>query len=365
VNYPKVKRSLRQHINPLSEVEYKLLEQSCVDNGVRDALVTWNGFIVDGHHRLSIIKKHKLKFSSIEMDFENLAAAQDWMVINQLSRRNLNTFSKVAIALKLDARLKKRAKKNQRLRAIGEGFKKSGNHHVDDELATLAGCSRDTVYRVRKIVTHDDQELIQQLRDGMLSINTAFLKVRRYELHEDLISKPFKPGKYKIILMDCPFQYDAMPPIYRPTDLIPDYPTMTFDELAELPVNKLATKETVLFMWATNPMLFKALKLMEIYHLPFTGALWVWDKRPCTPIAGYYNKNVNELLLVGRKRSGAPYKPKRSESIIQAPKTRHSEKPELFRKLIDELYPHGKRIELFARKRVKNWDAWGNENELK
>ena len=29
--------------------------------------------------------------------------------------------------------------------------------------------------------------------------------------------------------------------------------------------------------------------------------------------------------------------------------------------MIDTLYPHGKRIELFARRSVKGWDAYGNE----
>ena len=43
---------------------------------------------------------------------------------------------------------------------------------------------------------------------------------------------------------------------------------------------------------------------------------------------------------------------------------KHSSKPEEFRRIIDALYPRGKRIELFARKKVPGWDAWGNENTL-
>ena len=49
-------------------------------------------------------------------------------------------------------------------------------------------------------------------------------------------------------------------------------------------------------------------------------------------------------------------------SIVAVPRTpRHSEKPERFRQIIDELYPRGRRIELFARRAVPGWDAWGNE----
>ncbi len=39
----------------------------------------------------------------------------------------------------------------------------------------------------------------------------------------------------------------------------------------------------------------------------------------------------------------------------------HSEKPEQFRKIIDILYPKAKKIELFARKKIKGWTTWGNE----
>ena len=50
------------------------------------------------------------------------------------------------------------------------------------------------------------------------------------------------------------------------------------------------------------------------------------------------------------------------DSVISIERTdEHSEKPEYFRHLIEEMYPNSKKIELFARKRVDGWDAWGNE----
>ena len=40
----------------------------------------------------------------------------------------------------------------------------------------------------------------------------------------------------------------------------------------------------------------------------------------------------------------------------------HSEKPEIFREIIDAMYPEGKRIELFAREKLPDpWVVWGNE----
>jgi N6-adenosine-specific RNA methylase IME4 len=39
----------------------------------------------------------------------------------------------------------------------------------------------------------------------------------------------------------------------------------------------------------------------------------------------------------------------------------HSEKPVIFYEIIEEMYDHGPRLELFARRTRAGWDAWGNE----
>jgi N6-adenosine-specific RNA methylase IME4 len=50
------------------------------------------------------------------------------------------------------------------------------------------------------------------------------------------------------------------------------------------------------------------------------------------------------------------------DSVQVIERTGHSEKPERFRELIDELYPTGKRVELFARTPPPPpWEGWGNE----
>jgi len=48
-------------------------------------------------------------------------------------------------------------------------------------------------------------------------------------------------------------------------------------------------------------------------------------------------------------------------SIIDAPISRHSEKPAIVRDKIVELVGDISRIELFARKTADGWDSWGNE----
>ena len=84
----------------------------------------------------------------------------------------------------------------------------------------------------------------------------------------------------------------------------------------------------------------------------------VWDK--VAHNVGHYVSVRHELLLICTK--GQPPKvPKLVDSVYVEERSEHSKKPEYFRDLIDELYPTGKRIELFARDTADNWDCWGNE----
>ena len=85
----KIHEELEKHIWPLKQEEYKLLEQSILEDGIRDKLITWNGFIVDGHNRYKIAKEHGLTFETTEKEFADIEAVKDWMDSNQLARRNL------------------------------------------------------------------------------------------------------------------------------------------------------------------------------------------------------------------------------------------------------------------------------------
>ncbi len=52
-------------------------------------IVTWNGFIIDGHNRYEICTEHKIPFAVMEMEFDCKEAAIAWICANQLGRRNI------------------------------------------------------------------------------------------------------------------------------------------------------------------------------------------------------------------------------------------------------------------------------------
>ena len=47
--------------------------------------------------------------------------------------------------------------------------------------------------------------------------------------------------------------------------------------------------------------------------------------------------------------------------VIERRSEAHSEKPALFRDLIEQLYPLGRRLELFGRREVEGWTVYGNQ----
>ena len=75
---------------------------------------------------------------------------------------------------------------------------------------------------------------------------------------------------------------------------------------------------------------------------------------------GHYNSVRHEFLLVCTRGSCLPDVPKLFDSVQSVERTAHSEKPAEFREIISTLYPHGNRIELFARQTTEGWTTYGN-----
>jgi hypothetical protein len=78
---------------------------------------------------------------------------------------------------------------------------------------------------------------------------------------------------------------------------------------------------------------------------------------------GKFVRQRHELLLICRRgEHPAPNAQNLPNSVIEAPRGKHSEKPEVFLEIIERMYPDSKKIELFRRGQARSeWVAWGNE----
>jgi DNA modification methylase len=84
-----IKDEFKKLIPALSVEEFNQLEQNCLAEGIREKIITWNGFIIDGHNRFEIATKHKLKFETESKQFNSEDDVKIWMIDNQEGRRNL------------------------------------------------------------------------------------------------------------------------------------------------------------------------------------------------------------------------------------------------------------------------------------
>jgi N6-adenosine-specific RNA methylase IME4 len=81
---------------------------------------------------------------------------------------------------------------------------------------------------------------------------------------------------------------------------------------------------------------------------------------------GFYNSVRAELLIIATRGSCTPDTGKLIDSVQTIERSdRHSEKPEEFYTIIDAMYDHGRKLELFSRKPRLGWDSDGNEADLK
>ena len=168
--------------------------------------------------------------------------------------------------------------------------------------------------------------------------------------------------KYSIIYADSPWQYKDKG-CQGAAEKI--YPTMTVEEMAELPIKQLTSDDCVLFMWATYPKIKEALDLIEKWGFTYKSIAFQWVKQNKSGNGyffglGRWTRGNTEPCLIATKG-----KPKRISAnvgqLIFSPLRNHSQKPDETREKIIELIGDLPRIELFARQYADGWDCWGNE----
>jgi len=186
---------------------------------------------------------------------------------------------------------------------------------------------------------------------------TQVLREKKADEIRKRVSLP--DAKYRVIYADPPWSYGNTQPDYH-TEQRDHYPTMKLNEICALKIKDICEPTAVLFLWVTSPILEESFEVVKSWGFKYKAS-FVWDKIKHN--MGHYNSVRHEFLLVCTRGSCMPDIPKLFDSVISVPRSKHSEKPEIFYEIIETLYPHGKRIELFARAERKGWDRYGYESE--
>jgi len=169
-------------------------------------------------------------------------------------------------------------------------------------------------------------------------------------------------GVFDGILADPPWQYEVTATPSRAIEN--QYPTLPVEAICDYhddagrSIREVIADDAVLFLWATNPLLREALRVVEAWGFEYvTNAVWIKNQIGM----GYWVRAQHELLLIGRRGNVvAPEPARRRPSVIEAPRRGHSVKPDEVYDLIETMLPNGKWLECFARRGRSGWTAFGN-----
>jgi DNA modification methylase len=229
----KIKEEFKKLIPPLTPDEYKQLEKNCIEEGIRDAIITWNGYIIDGHNRYKIAQDWCLIFKLEPKEFKSEQDVKVWMILNQFGRRNIGNYTRAKLALELEDIFKEKAKENLKLAAEKTNtgcqisdkaldlfseeklVKKIEIQPIDTkkEVAKVANLSHDTIAKVKIIEQKAAPEIKEKLSTGELSINQAYQDIKKEENkiilehkkeeNAKILSNEVKENKPIIYISDC------------------------------------------------------------------------------------------------------------------------------------------------------------------
>tara|TARA_R100001460_G_scaffold59107_3_gene98919 strand:- start:579 stop:1127 length:549 start_codon:yes stop_codon:yes gene_type:complete len=173
--------------------------------------------------------------------------------------------------------------------------------------------------------------------------------------------------QFQIIYADPPWTFKTYSQKGKGRSPENHYSCMSIEQIKRLPVSNIASKDCVLFLWVTFPLLVQGLETIESWGFKYKTCGFNWVKRNKKSNSffmglGYWTRSNSELCLIATKG-----KPKRvSASVHQIIDSRiesHSKKPDIVRSKIEQLLGDIPRIELFARQKTEGWSVWGDEIE--
>ena len=180
--------------------------------------------------------------------------------------------------------------------------------------------------------------------------------------------------KYGVIYADPPWRFKNFSDKGEGRNAISHYDCMTIDEICAMPIGDFAAEDCVLLLWAVDPLLPQAFKVIESWGFTFKTVGFYWAKlnknlstgerseRDFFCGLGYWTRaNVEQCLLATR---GSPDRLARDvRRLIVEPRREHSRKPDSVFKRIERLVA-GPYLELFGRETRPGWDSLGDQVNL-
>ncbi len=358
-----IKSEFKDLIGPIGRGEFDQLKANILAEGIRDPLITWNGYLVDGHNRYQIAQVNNLPFESIELRRETENEVKEWIIKNQFGRRNLSTWQRAKLALSLEGLFRPKAIENKLKALSGEIIEKGESIDTRKELSKLSGVGEQVIGRAKFIQNTATPETLEKLDNKEYSINRAYKEILKEQRKSDIERQieeiencdMTSERLFDVIVIDPPWPYGTVdqydPEYFRVTT---PYPEMPLEDLykIELPAND----NCVLWLWTTDRFFLKAHSLVDHWCFDYKAIL-VWNKVKMG--IGKYLRIQCEFCLFCTK--GKPVL-KRNDvrDYLEEPRREHSRKPEAFYQLVDSSCP-GRKLDYFSRQKRAGWVSLGND----
>jgi N6-adenosine-specific RNA methylase IME4 len=372
-----INEEFKKLIPALTNEEFKQLESNCINEGIREKIITWNGFIIDGHNRYEISQKWNLDFETESKHFDNKTDVKVWMVLNQFGRRNLTKYERSVLVLVLSEYYEEKAKENivigNKNRSTNSAkLPKRDSVDTRKELSKVAQVGERTLGMVKKIQEKANEETKAKLSTGEVSINQVYQEIKkeekkaeRIELIEQQIEDieqgklPELKGLFNVISVDPPWPYEAESKKTTSFDSVGrrvanPYPEMSITDIKKIKMPLM--EDSVVLLWTTHKFLPDAFEILKEWGMDYKATL-VWNKEKIG--MGAWFRMQCEFCLVGIK--GKPYWENTTfRDILNEPRREHSRKPDSFFNMIETI-TKGRRLEYFSREKRDGWEVFGND----
>ena len=182
-----VDKEFEELLPVLTPEESEKLENSILQYGMLDPIKIWEEpdtgewIIIDGHNRYNILKKNNIEWHywqdyKIMGELETREDVKQWMLEQQLGRRNLSLAEKYEIVQRFKSVFEKKAKENQSLG--GKGLANLPKVDTRKEMAKVVGTSEGTYRKLDEVMKSDNEKLKQQLRKNEISTDKAYKEIK-------------------------------------------------------------------------------------------------------------------------------------------------------------------------------------------
>ena len=199
--------------------------------------------------------------------------------------------------------------------------------------------------------------------------------------------------KFDVIVADPPWSFNDKLKMSAVKRGVQDhYPLLNAESIKDLDVINISADPSVLALWVPSSHIQNGIATLKNWGF-VPKQTWIWVKTKNNPLVNLKKQmkksektlevvdsfNINEILsfnmghtfrqtheicLIGTKGTGlSKLIDNRSQrSVFLGPAKKHSEKPESLQDSLDVMFPDGKKIELFARRKRKGWMCVGNQS---